>query len=63
MQMEDIEDKEVVVVDTDSRDLDEYLSLAVPAHDSRDYAFAKHFNLPIIPLICFQRVFTTFRCS
>ncbi len=25
--------------------------LAVPAHDSRDYAFAKHFNLPIIPLI------------
>jgi len=26
MQMEDIEDKEVVVVDTDSRDLDEYLS-------------------------------------
>ena len=25
--------------------------MAVPAHDSRDYAFAKHFNLPIIPLI------------
>ncbi len=24
--------------------------MAVPAHDSRDYAFAKHFNLPIIPL-------------
>ena len=23
--------------------------MAVPAHDSRDYAFAKHFNLPIIP--------------
>ena len=25
--------------------------MAVPAHDSRDWAFAKHFNLPIIPLI------------
>ncbi len=25
--------------------------MAVPAHDSRDYAFAKYFNLPIIPLI------------
>ena len=25
--------------------------MAVPAHDSRDYSFAKHFNLPIIPLI------------
>ncbi len=25
--------------------------MAVPAHDSRDYAFAKHFDLPIIPLI------------
>ena len=25
--------------------------MAVPAHDSRDYAFAKHFNLPIIPFI------------
>ena len=25
--------------------------MAVPAHDSRDYAFAKHFNLPIRPLI------------
>ncbi|MDO9154911.1 MAG: class I tRNA ligase family protein [Paludibacter sp.] len=25
--------------------------MAVPAHDNRDYAFAKHFNLPIIPLI------------
>ena len=23
--------------------------MAVPAHDSRDYAFAKHFGLPIIP--------------
>jgi leucyl-tRNA synthetase len=23
--------------------------MAVPAHDSRDYAFARHFNLPIIP--------------
>ena len=25
--------------------------MGVPGHDSRDYAFAKHFNLPIIPLI------------
>ncbi|MBP5211023.1 MAG: leucine--tRNA ligase, partial [Bacteroidales bacterium] len=25
--------------------------MAVPAHDSRDYAFAKHFNLPIVPVI------------
>ncbi|MBR2475193.1 MAG: leucine--tRNA ligase, partial [Bacteroidaceae bacterium] len=25
--------------------------MAVPAHDSRDYAFARHFELPIIPLI------------
>ncbi|MFZ4582314.1 MAG: leucine--tRNA ligase [Paludibacter sp.] len=25
--------------------------MAVPAHDSRDYAFAKHFGLDIIPLI------------
>lgn len=25
--------------------------MAVPAHDSRDYAFAKHFSLPIIPLV------------
>jgi leucyl-tRNA synthetase len=25
--------------------------MGVPAHDSRDYAFAKHFDLPIIPLI------------
>ncbi len=25
--------------------------MAVPAHDSRDYAFAKHFKLPILPLI------------
>jgi leucyl-tRNA synthetase len=25
--------------------------MAVPGHDSRDYAFAKHFSLPIIPLI------------
>ena len=25
--------------------------MAVPAHDTRDYAFARHFNLPIIPLI------------
>ena len=25
--------------------------MAVPAHDSRDYAFAKKFNLPIIPLL------------
>ena len=25
--------------------------MAVPARDSRDYAFARHFDLPIIPLI------------
>ncbi len=25
--------------------------MAVPAHDSRDYAFAKHFSLPIIPVV------------
>ena len=25
--------------------------MAVPAHDSRDYAFAKKFNLPIVPVI------------
>ncbi len=25
--------------------------MAVPAHDSRDYAFARTFNLPVIPLI------------
>ncbi len=25
--------------------------MAVPGHDSRDYAFARHFGLPIIPLI------------
>jgi leucyl-tRNA synthetase (EC 6.1.1.4) len=25
--------------------------MAVPAHDSRDYAFAKHFDLPIVPII------------
>jgi len=25
--------------------------MAVPAHDSRDYAFARQFNLPLIPLI------------
>lgn len=25
--------------------------MAVPAHDSRDYAFAKTFNLPIVPLV------------
>jgi len=25
--------------------------MAVPGHDSRDYVFAKHFNLPIVPLI------------
>ncbi len=25
--------------------------MAVPAHDSRDYAFAKHFSLPIVPLV------------
>ena len=25
--------------------------MAVPAHDSRDYAFAKHFNLPIVPVV------------
>ena len=26
-------------------------TMAVPAHDSRDYAFAKTFNLPIVPII------------
>lgn len=25
--------------------------MAVPAHDSRDYAFAKHFSLPIVPVV------------
>ena len=25
--------------------------MAVPAHDSRDYAFARHFELPIVPVI------------
>jgi leucyl-tRNA synthetase len=25
--------------------------MAVPAHDGRDYAFARHFRLPVIPLI------------
>jgi len=25
--------------------------MAVPAHDSRDYAFARHFDLPVVPLI------------
>ncbi|MDE7133668.1 MAG: class I tRNA ligase family protein, partial [Rikenellaceae bacterium] len=25
--------------------------MAVPAHDSRDYAFAKHFDLPVIPVV------------
>ncbi len=25
--------------------------MAVPAHDSRDYAFAKHFNLPILEVV------------
>ncbi|MCI6642752.1 MAG: leucine--tRNA ligase [Bacteroidales bacterium] len=25
--------------------------MAVPAHDSRDYAFARHFNLPVVPLV------------
>ena len=25
--------------------------MAVPAHDARDYAFARHFNLPVVPLI------------
>ena len=25
--------------------------MAVPAHDARDYGFAKNFNLPIIPVI------------
>lgn len=25
--------------------------MAVPAHDNRDYAFARHFSLPIIPLV------------
>jgi leucyl-tRNA synthetase len=25
--------------------------MAVPAHDSRDFAFAKHFDLPVIPVV------------
>ena len=25
--------------------------MALPGHDSRDYAFAKHFNLPIVPVV------------
>lgn len=25
--------------------------MAVPAHDSRDYAFARHFSLPLIPVV------------
>ena len=25
--------------------------MAVPAHDSRDYAFAKHFNIPIVEVV------------
>jgi leucyl-tRNA synthetase len=25
--------------------------MAVPAHDSRDYTFARHFDLPVVPLI------------
>lgn len=25
--------------------------MAVPAHDARDYAFARHFSLPIVPLV------------
>ncbi len=25
--------------------------MAVPGHDGRDYAFAKHFNLPIVPVV------------
>jgi Leucyl-tRNA synthetase len=25
--------------------------MAVPAHDSRDFAFARHFNLPIIQVV------------
>ena len=25
--------------------------MAVPAHDSRDYAFAKHFDLPIVEVV------------
>lgn len=26
--------------------------MAVPAHDSRDFAFARHFNLPIVQVVC-----------
>jgi leucyl-tRNA synthetase len=25
--------------------------MAVPAHDSRDFAFARHFNLPVIQVV------------
>ena len=37
--------------------------MAVPAHDSRDYAFAKHFNLPIIPLVEVRCIRREFRCQ
>ena len=36
--------------------------MAVPAHDNRDYAFAKQFNLPIIPLVEGCDVSEEFRC-
>lgn len=28
--------------------------MAVPAHDSRDFAFARHFSLPVVQVICQQ---------
>ncbi|HBZ65873.1 MAG TPA: leucine--tRNA ligase [Bacteroidales bacterium] len=28
--------------------------MAVPGHDSRDFAFARHFNLPIVQVVCRQ---------
>ncbi len=32
--------------------------MAVPSGDQRDYLFAKHFNLPIIPIIDMQKIET-----
>jgi leucyl-tRNA synthetase len=32
--------------------------MAVPSGDQRDYLFAKHFNLPIVPIIDIQNIET-----